>query len=279
MRSLLTCSRIALSLTALTLGFGATASAQLPETDTGPIHHQITGFTQRLAIPADWTIEQFANIATDTPAPEGHIWYILQGNATNNGDEARSIDGNTYTIHDAAGTEYRIVPQSKYTPEGMAPSYIDLPPGATAEWFAFFSIPLDAEGLRLQVTDLQLVPDEVKQVRMPGPKPPAAAPAAAAAESAAPSIVGTWALDEARSSAAADGNTAGLMATLEIKADGTFEALYGTHGTYTFEGGELVAIYSNSPGLEKKGGSLDGEHLRFPAPAGLGKYCYLTRVE
>ncbi len=159
----------------------------------------------------------------------------------------------------------------------MAPSYIDLPPGATAEWFAFYAIPLDAEGLRLRLTDLKFVPDEVKSVRIPGPKPPTAA--AAPAESSAPSIVGTWALDEARSSAAADGNTAGLMAKLEIKADGTFEALYGTQGTYTFEGGELVAVYSHSPGLEKKGGSVDGEHLRFPAPAGLGKYCYLRRVE
>ena len=198
-------------LVVLGLCLGSPAAAQPPPAVTGPITHVITGFEQRPFLPADWTQEEFAVIAADEPAPDGHVWYVLQGNARNNGTEARSIDVNTYKILDGAGNEYSFKPQPKFIPDGMMPSYIDVAPWATAEWMAVFAIPLDAEGLRLRFTDMQLVPDETKVIGIPGPQ------AAAAAPSDAPSIVGTWVLDEERSNAADDGNTAGLMATVQIK--------------------------------------------------------------
>ena len=94
----------------------------------------------------------------------------------------------------------------------------------------------------------------------------------------AASLEGKWVLDEAKSKAASDGNTAGVMKTLELTADGAFTALYGTKGTYTFDGQTLVVTYANSPGLQKKG-AIEGAWLKFPAPAGLNRYCYMKRPD
>jgi hypothetical protein len=125
--------------------------------------------------------------------------------------------------------------------------------------------------------------------------PAASAPAASAASAAAPaapkaasqlganlqktmagSLEGPWVLDMAKSKAAPDGNTAGLMAKLTLNGDGTFVAGAGVTGKYTFDGKTLVVTYANSPGLQKKGG-IDGQWLKFPAPAGLNRYCYMVR--
>ena len=92
------------------------------------------------------------------------------------------------------------------------------------------------------------------------------------------SVVGQWALDAAKSKAAEDGNTAGVMNKVEIRADGSFEAKYGVKGTYTFADDELVVIYQNAPGMQAKG-AFDGEHLKFPAPSDNKKFCYLKRAE
>ena len=86
--------------------------------------------------------------------------------------------------------------------------------------------------------------------------------------------VGKWGLDEAKSGAAPDGNTAGLMKDVTISADGTFAALYGTKGTWKVAGGKLLVTYANS-GRKDETASLDGDHLKFPAPAMAGKFCYL----
>jgi hypothetical protein len=48
----------------------------------------------------------------------------------------------------------------------------------------------------------------------------------------AESLVGAWKLDEARSKAAPDGDTAGLMNRVALNPDGTFEAMYGVKGTW-----------------------------------------------
>ncbi len=98
------------------------------------------------------------------------------------------------------------------------------------------------------------------------------------ASALAASLEGKWVLDEAKSKAAPDGNTAGVMKTLELTADGAFTALYGTKGTYTFDGQTLVVTYANSPGLQKKG-AIEGAWLKFPAPAGLNRYCYMKRPD
>jgi hypothetical protein len=126
-------------------------------------------------------------------------------------------------------------------------------------------------------------PAPVPAVKAPAPKPapkPAAAPGAGLAAAKTKGLSGKWALDEAKSKAAPDGNTAGLMKEVTLNEDGTFTALYGTKGTWKFDGQTLSVFYSNSPGLEKKGGiATDGEWLKFPAPAGLNRFCYLTRVQ
>ena len=92
------------------------------------------------------------------------------------------------------------------------------------------------------------------------------------------SIVGSWVLDAAKSKAAEDGNTAGAMNKVEIRADGSFEALNGVKGKYSFEDDLFVVIYEGTPGLPAKG-SFDGKHLKFPAPADHKKFCYLTRAQ
>ena len=66
------------------------------------------------------------------------------------------------------------------------------------------------------------------------------------------------------------------MKQLTVNADGTFTALAGVTGKYAFDGQTLSVWYSNSPGLEKKGG-VDGNWLKFPAPAGLNRFVYMTR--
>jgi hypothetical protein len=109
--------------------------------------------------------------------------------------------------------------------------------------------------------------------------PAAAAPTAAEAApgaSAPPGLVGNWAMDETKSKAAPDGDTAGLMGRLVMKPDGTFTALAGVAGTYTFDGKVLLVRYSTIPGEELSGG-LDGEWLKFPAPAARNRFVYLKR--
>jgi hypothetical protein len=99
-----------------------------------------------------------------------------------------------------------------------------------------------------------------------------------AAGAAPDEIVGTWALDEAKSKAAADGNTAGLMAKLSINPDGTFAALHGITGTWERAGGILfvtyaIASYENAPA------KMHGAYLKFPAPSSpKTKFCYMKKV-
>jgi hypothetical protein len=91
-------------------------------------------------------------------------------------------------------------------------------------------------------------------------------------------VVGKWGLDEAKSKAATDGNTAGLMAEVTIKADGTFEAMYGTKGTWKIGGGKLLVTFDTNKGFRKdEEAKMDGEFLKFPAPAMAGKFCYLKK--
>jgi hypothetical protein len=89
-------------------------------------------------------------------------------------------------------------------------------------------------------------------------------------------VVGAWAMDGEKSSAAPDGNTAGVMANVEFKPDGTFAALYGIGGTWKVKGKKLLVAYSNSFRGDEEA-LLDGGFLKMPAPAMKGKFCYLKR--
>jgi hypothetical protein len=116
--------------------------------------------------------------------------------------------------------------------------------------------------------------------RAAAPAPAAAAPASTPAGGpgaalAAENVVGAWKLDEARSKAAPDGNTAGLMNRVVLKPDGSFEALYGTKGTWRLDKGRLVVRYETV--AEDRAASLDGKHLKFPSPAHGDRFCYLVR--
>jgi hypothetical protein len=123
----------------------------------------------------------------------------------------------------------------------------------------------------------------VRRVAAIGPPASAPAPAAAVAAPAAnpggaltaDSVLGTWKLDVAHSKAAADGNTAGLMGRVVLRPDGSFEALYGTKGTWKLTKGKLIVRYETV--AEDRPAILDGKHLKFPAPAQSDKFCYLVR--
>ena len=89
-------------------------------------------------------------------------------------------------------------------------------------------------------------------------------------------VVGAWALDGEKSAAAPDGNTAGVMAAVEFKADGTFAAMYGIGGTWKLKGKKLLVAYTNSFRGDEEA-AMDGGHLKMPSPAMHGKFCYLKR--
>jgi hypothetical protein len=89
-------------------------------------------------------------------------------------------------------------------------------------------------------------------------------------------VLGTWGLDAATSGAAADGNTAGVMNSVEFKADGTFAAQYGIGGTWAIKGGKLLVTYQNSFRHDEEA-KRDGKFLKMPAPAMSGKFCYLVK--
>jgi len=89
-------------------------------------------------------------------------------------------------------------------------------------------------------------------------------------------VTGQWSLDEEKSKTAPDGNTAGLMKSVNINDDGTFEALYGTKGTWQIKEGKLLVTYKNSIRKDEEA-KMDGSHLKFPSPAMAGKNCYLKR--
>jgi hypothetical protein len=89
-------------------------------------------------------------------------------------------------------------------------------------------------------------------------------------------VVGAWAMDAGKSAGAPDGNSAGVMAKVEFKADGTFAAMYGIGGTWKLKDGKLLVAYSNSFRGDEEA-ALDGAFLKMPAPAMRGKFCYLKR--
>jgi hypothetical protein len=89
--------------------------------------------------------------------------------------------------------------------------------------------------------------------------------------------IGKWTLDEKKSAAAADGNTAGLMKEVNVKADGTFEAMYGTQGTWKISGGKLLVTYANGGFRKDEPATMADGFLKFPSPAMSGKFCYLRR--
>jgi hypothetical protein len=102
-----------------------------------------------------------------------------------------------------------------------------------------------------------------------------AAPAAALALTKS-DLVGAWALDGDHSQKATDGNTAGALAKVEFKPDGSFDALYGLGGTWKLDGKKLLVTWKNSFRHDEVA-PLDGAWLKMPSPSMQGKFCYLRR--
>jgi hypothetical protein len=88
-------------------------------------------------------------------------------------------------------------------------------------------------------------------------------------------FVGTWAMDP-KSKTAPDGNTAGALKSLTIKADGSFEASFGIGGTWKMDGDKMMVAYSSMPS-KFRAAERDGALLKFPAPSGEAKFVYLSK--
>lgn len=154
-------------------GFGLTGQSsggKVVSGKAGPILHEVQLYAVFSEIPESWTIAKFKNIAKPKPSPEGHVWYVLRGTATNNSTDSRSINITTYKITDKAGTSYKAdVRNSIYQPEGTGVASITVEPGATQKWLAFYAIPLSAQGLSLKATDMTFVPDQMATFPLPDP--------------------------------------------------------------------------------------------------------------
>jgi hypothetical protein len=66
------------------------------------------------------------------------------------------------------------------------------------------------------------------------------------------------------------------MKNVEIKAGGAFEAMYDMKGTWKIKDGKLLVSWANNPRTDEPA-MMDGEYLKFPAPAMAGKFCYLKK--
>ena len=143
-------------------GQGSTAVA-------GPIVHKVTGLSVLDVVPASWTLERFKNIAKASRPPDGFVWYILRGTATNKAAESRSINSTTYSIV-TGGVKYKpYMKTTLYVPSDMNVAHIEVQPGDTAEWSAFFMVPADATGLKLKATDLTFSADNIASFNLPDP--------------------------------------------------------------------------------------------------------------
>jgi len=68
------------------------------------------------------------------------------------------------------------------------------------------------------------------------------------------------------------------MAELKVKVDGTFTALYGTHGVWLKDSssGDVRVAYDTSPGVHESV-AWEGDYLKWPSPACSGKFCYMKQ--
>jgi hypothetical protein len=66
------------------------------------------------------------------------------------------------------------------------------------------------------------------------------------------------------------------MKEVTIKGDGTFQAMFDMKGTWKLKDGKLLVSWANNPRKDEPA-VMEGEWLKFPAPAMGGKFCYLKR--
>jgi hypothetical protein len=261
----------------------------------GKVTHTLESATSVLTLPSEWGNPKYPR-ALAKPAIAGNVWYVIRGRSVNGDNKIRSLDSGAFWI-EIAGKKFPPKAATTFQPDDTSiMRSVSVPPGGSQAWVAFFQVPTGSSGIALTMTDFVGGPNKiVARAPLPTATPKStAAPARAAAPASAPagntntaapaatgpltaqSVVGTWRLDEPRSKAAPDGNGALLMRTLAIKADGTFGALYGTKGTWRIQGGRMLVAYATSPG-QTAPAILDGNHLKFPAPSNLKKFCYMVK--
>lgn len=131
------------------------------EAPAGPFVHTVTDVEALTEIPADYTIEEFANIAEAQAAPDGFQYIHVTGTTTNNGNETDSVKSISLYVIDSANRQYDLQTDvAIYVESDMMPTSIDVQPTQTVEWEAYYLVPTTAEGLRFVATDLNFVPEE-----------------------------------------------------------------------------------------------------------------------
>ncbi len=131
----------------------------------GNITYTVTKAEQLDTIPASATIERFKNIAADKKAAEGFTYIHVIGKTENKGEEAETVDSNALKIIDSAGEKHKFATDvTLYVPDEKFPTFIDVAPGKTVDWEAYFLIPNVSKNLQLQVTDLQIIPEATAEI-------------------------------------------------------------------------------------------------------------------
>lgn len=131
------------------------------EAPAGSFAHTVTAAEALAEIPADYTIEEFANIAEAQPAPDGFQYIHVTGNTKNNGKETDSVKSISLYVVDNAGNQYDLQTDvAIYVESDMMPTSIDVQPTQTVEWEAYYLVPTTAKGLQFVATDLNFVPED-----------------------------------------------------------------------------------------------------------------------
>jgi hypothetical protein len=284
----------ALALAAVAL-LPSPVSAQIVVT-AGKVTHTVEAATAIATLPSAWANPKYAKSTLPKPAIAGNVWYVIRGRSQNGDTLVRSLNSGSFWI-ELDGKKITPKAATSFQPDDTSiMRSVQVPPGGSQAWVAFFQVPTGSTGVKLMLTDFVGGTRKVVAGALLPPATPGAAPAPArgSASATAPtakapvatpapvgaltaqSVVGTWKLDEPKSKAAADGNGALLMRTLNIKADGTFEALYNTKGTWKIQSGKMIVTYECCPG-QPAAVVLDGGHLKFPAPSNVKKFCYMVK--
>lgn len=131
------------------------------EAPAGVFAHTVKSVEALAEIPADYTIEEFANIAEAQPAPDGFQYIHVTGNTKNNGKETDSVKSISLYVVDNAGNQYDLQTDvAIYVESDMMPTSIDVQPTQTVEWEAYYLVPTTAKGLQFVATDLNFVPED-----------------------------------------------------------------------------------------------------------------------
>lgn len=128
----------------------------------GSIVHTVT-FAEILdTIPASATIATYDLLAQDAPAADGFHWVHVKGTVVNNSKQSQVVNSLSFTVVDSNHNMYEPLTADTilYVPENKAPVSLSVQPTQTVEWETYFLVPVEAENVQLQATDLSYVPKD-----------------------------------------------------------------------------------------------------------------------